>query len=152
MDAHGIDFGSYLSESERHEIALDEFRLAIRNALKTSNDAERFVGNVSYGAIAGVLDEALSDLGETARDVIAEKTGTIIRNLSSYSVFRDADSYLNPKPSVGQLILEEAVRENKELIKKRVHRIIGEIGRDDVRWALKQSIDDAFSQADEKEN
>ena len=140
-----IDFGAYLSEHERHEIAVDEFRLAIRNALKTSNDAERFVGNVSYGAIAGVLDEALSDLGETARDVIAEKAGTIIRNLSSYSVFRDGDSYLNPKPSVGQSILDEAVRENRELIKKRVHRIVNEIGRDDVKESLKQSIDEAFS-------
>ena len=152
MDAHGIDFGSYLSESERHEIAVDEFRNAIRASLKTPNDVDRFVGNVAYGAIEGVVNEALSDLGETARVVIADKAATIIRNMTPYSVFSNGGSHLRPQPSVAQQILNDAVREGKPMIQKRVHRIIGEIGKDDVRWALKQAIDDAFSQADEKEN
>lgn len=137
-----IDFSDYVSESERHEIVVDEFRQAVARSLKTSNDVERFIGNVAYGAIGGVVDEVL---GEEARAVIGEKAATIIRNLTPYTVFRTADTVLREKPSLAQRFLDEAVAENKDLIAKRVRRIINEVGQDEVRWALKEAIDNAFT-------
>lgn len=139
-----INFSLYLTEEEQREIARDEFRAQIRNCLATKNDVERFVGNVAHVAIWEVVDEALGAEGASARAIIGEKAATLIRNLSSYSVFREGDSVLNPKPSVGQQFLEEAVRENKDLIAKRVRRIINEVGADDLQDAITAVVADAF--------
>lgn len=144
-----IDFSAYLSEQERHDIAADEFRNAVRREIKTPAEVERFVGNVAYLAIESIVDEALAGEGDTARAVIAEKAATIIRNLTSYSVFRHADGYLRTKPSLAQAYLDDAVKENRPMIEKRVKRIVSEVGRDDIKWALKAAIDDAFNNLDE---
>jgi len=141
-----IDFGAYLSEGERKEIVVDEFKIAVRRALATKNDVERFIGNVAYVAIGELVDELLET---DARRVIAEKAATIIRDLTPYTVFQEGDRILRNKPSLAQQYLNDAVKDNKDMIDKRVKRIINEVGREDVRWALKAAIDEAFGKESE---
>lgn len=143
-----IDFGEYLSEDERRAIVVDEYRQAVRRAVATKNDVERFVGNVAYGSISDLVDEAL---GEDAAQVIADKVATIIRNLTAYTVFQRADRFTRDKDSAAQVLLDQAVNDNKGMIVKRVKRIINEVGQSEVRWALKEAVDNAFNNLD-KEN
>ena len=140
-----IDFGDYLSPEEKRDIVEEVFRSRVQKALATANDVERFIGNVAYVSIEGIVNDILSKEGNSAREIIAEKAATIIRNMTPYSVFQTGGGALREKPSVGQQMLDQAVTANKELIEKRVKRIINQVGNDEVKEALITAIENAFS-------
>ena len=116
-----INIKDYLTESEIKEIVIDEFRISLRNHLRDEKEVTRIISNAPFYKLNEIVDENLPDgYKETVKNKITE----LINDLSSYSVFRY--SYLNDrKPeSLGSEIIESTVRENENLIKENVQKVI----------------------------
>lgn len=139
-----IDFGEYLSESERKEIVEHEFRTAIRESLRTRASAERILSNLAYYVVEDLVDEAVEDLGKTGRELIAENTVKVIQGLSTYSVFRDDNLMGRKSPSKAQEILNEVAQESRPLIEEKVKAIIDTVGVNEVRYQLQEVIERLF--------
>jgi len=121
-----IDFGSYLSEDERKEIVADTFRQMCMNEFK--KDSERIFSNAAYQVVYKIVDEQFEG---NVSNIIAEKSVSLIKNLSSYSVFRSND-YWN-KESPAHKALNEAIEKNKQAVIDRVSEIISEFDSSDLR-------------------
>lgn len=116
-----INIKDYLTESEIKEIIIDEFRSSLRNHLKDEKTVTRIISNAPYYKLYEVVDE---NLPEGYKEAIKNKVTELIADLSSYSVFRY--SYLDDrKPeSLGSKIIESTVKENENLIKENVQKVI----------------------------
>lgn len=135
----GIDFGEYLSEQEQKDIATEVLRERLTEYLKGGSDVDRIIGNVAYHVVWAALAEVDIDV-----DVLAEKTATVVRNLSAYTVFHPA-SYGQPA-STAYTLLEKAVYENKDMITKRVKRLINQTGAEQIRDGIIDAVREAFAQ------
>lgn len=116
-----INIEDYITDERITEIIEEELRNIIQR--KWNNELSTLLSNVSYRNVFSKVDELLED-DKNAEDIIVEKTKNIIQDLKSYSVFRSKDEYITKEDSVGQKILNEAVKDNKSLIEKRVVEII----------------------------
>lgn len=111
-----INIEDYITDERITEIIEEELRNIIQR--KWNNELSTLLSNVSYRNVFSKVDELLED-DKNAEDIIVEKTKNIIQDLKSYSVFRSKDEYITKEDSVGQKILNEAVKDNKSLIEDR---------------------------------
>lgn len=135
-----INVLDYLSESEISEIAKDEVRNVIRGYLGDEENTKRVLSNLTYQI---VFDEVDKHIGENSRNKIAQLTENQIKKDSfNYMVFRNK-SY-GSSASLGYQIMEQAVKDNKELIQQKVKEaIINKDYQEDV-WNKFEELSDNF--------
>lgn len=125
-----IDFGSYLSEDERKEIVADTFRQMCVAEFK--KDSERIFSNAAYEVVYKIVDDQFE--GKVA-EVVAEKSVSIIKDLSTYCVFRSKNFYWSNE-SPAHKALNEAIELNKQAVIDRVAQIISEFEASELRETI----------------
>lgn len=113
-----INIHDYLSDAEIKRIVEDELRERIREMFKNESESQRLLSNLSYYIVYDEIDKIIPN----SRDLVQEKTMVILKDIKSYQVFRDR-SY-GSKASLAYEIMENSVRDNKDLINEKVKETI----------------------------
>ena len=127
-----IKFEDYLTEEERKQIVVDEFRSQCRKSWN-EDEGVRLVGNVAYDMVLRLVNEAI---GGDVKELIATKTIEVINNLSSFTVFSASD-YITRADGVGRDALNEAIINSKPLIKQRLEAVINSLDESDITEMLR---------------
>ena len=116
-----INITDYLSTDEIKEICSDELRIQIQKYFRDEKNANRLISNLSYQFM---IDE-IEKITPNYEKQITEKVAKLIaeKDLSFYLF--DFDSYGGGRSkSLGAKIYEQAVEENKDIIKSRIAQCI----------------------------
>lgn len=135
-----LNISQYLSESEIKEICIDEVRNQIKSFFSNEENAQRLLSNLSYHIVFNEIDKVIPE----SRELVINKTRQIINNIQSYSVFRD-DTYGGRK-SIGQSIMEEAIRNNKDMINEKVKETILNKDYSEEIWSKFQELGETFAE------
>lgn len=112
-----IKIENYLDETEIKEIVENELRIQIRQHFKNEENARRLTSNIAYEI---VTDEVNKIIPNYEQELINKVVELLSKKDLTYHIF-DFDTYGGGKArSLGAKIMEEAVRENKQLIKDKV--------------------------------
>lgn len=122
-----IEIENYLSDDEIRQIVEEEFRNRIKSLFRTEKEITRIVTNLGYYNTFKIIENEVPNF----KELIKEQTKKQCENISSYSVFRKKDAF-ESENSLAQDYLEEAVKENKEIINKRVVEIMNSIDNQDL--------------------
>jgi len=109
-----INVQDYLSEDEMKEIAKDVWADQCR--YKLEKDKERIVSNEAYACVFKMVDEVF---GENLNQILTEKIVEIIKDMSSFNVFRVKNAW-DRDESVAQKVMCQVVEENKHILKETV--------------------------------
>lgn len=109
-----INVQDYLSEDEMKEIAKDVWADQCRHKLE--KDKERIISNEAYSCVFKMVDEVF---GENLNQILTEKIVEIIKDMSSFSVFRVKNAW-DRDESVAQKVMCQVVEENKHILKDTV--------------------------------
>lgn len=133
-----ININNYLSEQDKKEIVTNEFRRAIRESLNSDTKITDILSNAAYISVFKETNELVKD----AKERIFNKVNEILDNPTNYCVFRN--NYLTNAPeSLASKMLDEAVRNNKELFNEKVYKVIAECS-DERIWNLFEDLADTF--------
>lgn len=137
-----IDIDNYLSEDEIKNCCCKAI-YDICRSLVLGKDLETFITNSCYKSVWDIVDQSIeSEKG--LESIISERITRIIENLSSYSVFRHKDEFNNYE-SVGQKILDNAVKNSRDLIRDKVEEIIDEYPFDELKSDIKDVVYECIS-------
>lgn len=134
-----IDIDDYLTDEDIREICKEQVAYKVQSYLGDEQNTKRVLSNLSYEII---FDEVDRHLGESSKEIIRKNTLKIINDLTNYSVFRD-NSYGGSK-SMATNIMEESVRENKELIKDKVREAISNKDFSEEVWTKFEQLGEDF--------
>lgn len=139
-----INIKDYLSEDEIKEVCKNALYSTIRDSMRGLNVYD-IIANISYAEVAKMVDDYIGK-SDYCKNAIAEKVPELISNLSSFIVFRQADTW-ERKNSVGYDILTEEVIKARPLIRQRIEQIIAEyefaeLNRDEIAYTLAETIKD----------
>ena len=134
-----IDVEQYLSRDEIKDLCIEQVRVEISKFFKNEENAQRLLGNLSYNLVFDEIDKVVPN----SRGMIAAKTMSILGDIKSYQVFRDA-SYGGQK-SLGQQYMEQAVKDNKDLINERVRETIINKDFSEEVWTKFEELSDTFA-------
>lgn len=110
-----INISEYLNDNEIKEIVVDEVRGQIRKMFSSEKEAQRLLSNLSFQIVFDEVDKVIPN----SIDVIVDKTQKCINDVDmSFYVFRKEDPW--DKCSLGYKIMEDCVRNNKEVIEQMV--------------------------------
>ena len=130
-----VNVSDYLSEEEMKEICKDVFTNAVSRYINTENDLKRIIGNIGYETACDILDKQVPNFSNQ----IIEQTKKACADISNYTVFRSANGW-GDKDSVGKVILEQATKDNKDIIIKKVQEIFNAIDNDSLRYKISDII------------
>lgn len=137
-----VDINEYLSDSEIRDILSNALYDYAYTSFRDSSSIEVLVSNIAYYTIFNKVNDEFDDVD--LESLLRDKVKHVIDNLSSYSVFRKKGEYVAVN-SVGQDILEDEIRNSRDLIKKKVNEIIdeypfNEIKRDEIGDVINECI------------
>lgn len=121
----------YLTEDQMRDIAIEEWRKMCREAC--NGNAERIISNIAYDTVSKMVSEAL---GDDANDLIRDKAVEIIGKLSGFTVFRAPDVW-DRDPTPAYKVLTDAVKDNADLVNKKVREAIHQLTKRDAIEILK---------------
>lgn len=136
-----INLDDYVSDEEKKDIAVRVFSDRLRETLNIV-EIERIVSNNSYEIAQRLVDE---NFNKEFKQAIKKKLPEIINNLTGYTVFNQGDTYgaFAKEATLGWKMVEQAVRENEIMLKKRVAEVVA--GIDEA--TLKDKISEAIYEA-----
>ena len=145
-----VDVSEYLSQEEMKEICKDVFTNAVAKYINTENDLKRIIGNIGYETACNILDKQVPNFS----DQIIEQTKKACADIGTYTVFRKSNGW-GDKDSIGLTILEQATKDNKDIIIKKVQEIFNAIDDDSLRYEIsdiiqKYIVDKVFDNTDSK--
>lgn len=126
-----MNIEKYLSEDQMREIAIEEWRRMCREAC--NGNAERIIGNIGTDVATQMVVEVL---GEGANDLIRDKAIKSIENMSEFMIFRRPDAW-DRGPTPAFEVLSAAVKDNRDLVEKRVREAIHQLNKRDAIEILK---------------
>lgn len=144
-----VDVSEYLSQEEMKEICKDVFTNAVARYINTENDLKRIIGNIGYETACNILDKQVPNFS----DQIIEQTKKACLDISTYTVFRKSNGW-GDKDSIGLTLLEQATKDNKDIIIKKVQEVFNTIDNDSLRYEIsdiiqKYIVDKVFEKSDE---
>lgn len=132
-----INVEDYLSQDEIKQIVIDQVKSEVRELFKTEENAKRILSNLSYELVFNEIDKVIPN----SRQLIIEKTTSILNNIQSYSVFRNRDY---GKASLAYELMEQAVRENKDLLNHKVKETITDKDYSQEIWSKFEELGETF--------
>ena len=135
-----INFENYLGEDERKEIVVEVFRQHCEDTIK--GKAERIICNSAYHMVFEMVDKHFD--GELT-EILKDKVIKIIEELSSYCVFQSYEA------RVARKILDEAVKENKDVLVEKVKNIINELDDYHIGSLLEKALLQVLSDYKQRE-
>ena len=133
-----INFADYLSQEEIKQIVTDELKEQVHKLFKNEENAQRLLSNLAYTLVFDEIDKVVPG----CRDLIIEQTTQVLNNLESYDVFRA--SPFSESKSVATKIMEDAIRDNRGLINKRVSETILNKDYSEEIWSHFEQLADNF--------
>jgi len=126
-----IDFKDYLSETEVKEIVSDTLREEVRKHFRDEENAKRLINNISHQIIWDEVDSILPN----SKQIIIDNVVKTIKEKEdmSFYVFYSGDY---GKKSLGYQMMEDTVRENKEVIKENIVKTITDFDYKSEVWDL----------------
>lgn len=135
-----IDVDEFISSDDIREICLDEIRMAIRKQFKTDADTKRIIGNIGYEIIKNEIEKIIPNFTE----MIAEQTTQICKaGIGTYTVFSKANGW-GDKDSLGLIILNEEIENNRDIIKQKVIEVFNNISENDIGYVVGDIIKEVF--------
>lgn len=117
-----MDITDYLSREKMVEIATEIFQDKCKDYFSSEENTMRILSNLSYKVVGEEIDKVVPN----HKRVIIGKVAEIIKNKDlSGQIFRNHWASNKPE-SLASIIVEETVRENRQLIKERVIQSIKE--------------------------
>lgn len=144
-----IDIKDYLDESEIKDIVCEVFSDEVRRIITKNGDngiekqVERIIGNSALHTITEILNKHYN---KDIESIIINHVNKVAREGTlTYHIFRKKDIWDNDS-SMGEKILEKAVKDNQEIIEKRVADCINTYDvSESVRDAVINAIDNRIS-------
>lgn len=139
-----IKIEDYIGTEEIERIVEEEIRDSIRAKLREDNDL--IVQNAIYQAVGRHVDAEIAS-SEELQALLKDKTREVIAGLSNYNVFNKADAWSKRRgegDSLGQQLLEEEVKNSKELIYSKVTGIVEELGYGSVKELVVSAVQESF--------
>lgn len=127
-----IDIRDYLSADEIRDICKDTIAHDVRMLFtKNETEIERLISNLGYEFLFEAVSESI---GKDAKKLIADKVIELIKNDSSikYEIWRRQDVWQRTE-SPAIKIMNDAIEDNKHLIRDRVSVEIGKYPIDEIR-------------------
>ncbi len=136
-----VDVSKYLDDEQMRQIAEDEYRECVREEIRRRGRLwlDVTLGNAAHVIVWQEVDEALDGGAERA---IADAVTKVIDGLTECSVFRKKGDWQR-EDSVGQVMLEHAVADSRDLIDERVKEIVSGLDPSDVRYLVEDAVRDA---------
>lgn len=129
-----------LASEEIKDIIKEEFRNEVQRNIQ-KNGISTLIANIGYKNVFNIINNEIPKY----ENQVKEKTKEVIENLSSYCVFRKKD-LIDQEDSLGQKYLEEAIRDNKNIINKKVVDIFNELGKQDISYEISSIIEDKINE------
>lgn len=119
-----LNIDEYLTEEDKKEIAQEEYRKAIRQHMSNENDYTRVIQNAVYRFAFDEIDKQID--GNIKNIIEKEVKNTLLKSDSDYRfmIFRSRNSIGERANSVGQNILENAVKDNAHIIIDQVKNVL----------------------------
>lgn len=134
-----IDITNHLSQEEIKEVCKEQLRYEISKFFSGSEEnTQRLLSNLSYKIVYNEIDKQIPN----SRQIVIDKTKQILNDIQSYSVFRDG-AYGGNK-SLAYQYLEQAVKDNKELLNQKVKETIVDKDYSEEIWNKFESLADTF--------
>ena len=143
-----IDVKKYLTEDEMHDIAVAAYRDMVYNYIGSGEKALatilRVAANSAYNECQERFDEIIKSKENSLVEYIREKTKEILNDKGSlkYILFREPDSW--HRESLAYKLMNDAVIENKELIRNNVQRAINDF---DYKKEVADQLSSYFDEA-----
>lgn len=135
-----INLNEFVSSDDIREICLDEVRMAIRKQFKTDADTKRIISNIGYEIIKNEVEKIIPNF----TDMIVEQTSRICKEgIGTYTVFSKAYGW-GDKDSLGLTILNEEVKNNRDIIKQKVINVFNSISENDIGYVVGDMIKEVF--------
>ena len=139
-----IKIEDYLDEEEIKEICKDALYQKIREDMHNLN-VNDIIANISNAEVEAMVDTYVGEDDFCKRE-IPKKVHRVIDELSTYTVFREADAW-ERKNSIAYDIMQEECRASRPLIKARVEQIINEynfpqLERDEIMYTIADVLTD----------
>lgn len=129
-----VQIENYLTEDQKREIAIDEWRRMCREACE--GNAERIMANIAYKVVHQMIDESL---GDGAAEKIKSKALEVIDEMSVFSVFREPDAW-HRGASPAYKTLSDAVVNARPLVEKKVSELIHQLTKQEALSILKSGV------------
>jgi hypothetical protein len=117
-----INIDEYLSEEDKREIVVAEFRSLVAKKFATEKDLERILSNTAYSVYYNIVDECFDG---KSMALLKENIDKIIENPSSYNVFKKPDAW-DREPNSAYRYLQDVIENNKPRIAKKVVGLLDE--------------------------
>lgn len=114
-------------------ISDDDIENALKEALWSHLGVN--INDFFSDAISRVLDARIGPIVDMHKDLIDEQVVIAIGDISEYDVFQDIGPYQTHK-SVGQELLDAAVKEHSQRLWDRVCNVIDDLSQDQITKAL----------------
>ena len=139
-----IKIEDYLDEEEIKDICKDALYQKIREDMHNLN-VNDIIANISNAEVEAMVDTYVGEDDFCKRE-IPKKVHRVIDELSTYTVFREADAW-ERKNSIAYDIMQEECRASRPLIKARVEQIINEynfpqLERDEIMYTIADVLTD----------
>lgn len=142
-----INIKDYVSEEEIKDIIGDEIRRSVRYHMNTEAELSRIITNISYKELWKQIELEVPNCEKTLK----EKTIERIRNISDYDIFRRKDAY-GAEDSLATKLIDECVKENKNIINDKVKNIFNELSNSDLKYDIQGILEEYIEKLFEKEN
>ena len=140
-----INIKDYVSEEEIKDIIGDEIRRSVRYHMNNEAELSRIITNISYEELWKQIELEVPN----CEKILKEKTIEGIRNISDYDIFRRKDAYC-AKDSLATKLIDECVKENKDIINDKVKNIFNELSNSDLKYDIQGILEEYIEKLFEK--
>lgn len=140
-----INIENYVNEERLKQIVEDELRNTIQsilyNKFRRESEINRMIANISYEIIFKAISDAIE---EDAEVKIANTVKHLLEDDSHirYLLWRKKDAWENEE-SPAVTAMNEAIKDNKQLIRNKVMQTIDQFEFNDVKTAVYEALESA---------
>lgn len=117
-----INFEDYLSDEEKKEIIINEYRTLVQRKMKTENDLKRILSNVSFEVFYKIVDDCFDGISKAT---IKEQIDRIISDPKSYNIFKRPDAW-DRETNSAYRHMQEVINNHKPKITKKISDLMDE--------------------------
>ena len=140
-----MNIKDYVNEEEIKDIINDEIRRIVRYHLNNEAELSRIITNISYKELWKQIELEIPN----CEKILKEKTIERIRNISDYDIFRRKDNF-GAEDSLATKLIDECVKENKNIINDKVKNIFNELSNSDLKYDIQGILEEYIEKLFEK--
>ena len=132
-----INIEDYINEDKMVIIVENEFRDRVRKYF-LENKLSDLIYSLCNKEIYKIIEEEVPNF----REEIKQRIRPAIESMSRYDIFRSKDDFIYSKNSLGQEILEEIIKNNRDILEQKVKNIFSELSKENIAAEIECIITD----------